>query len=129
MFFFFFQAEDGIRDAQESRGLGDVYKRQTIKDRFDERVDTRFMTMAYTLQIVHVLTLWTQEGIYENFTAWLQRPASGKDLARCPSELPRAHSRATAESDVTIPSDQPQVTTRTLDQEQSDDSEDLAMFL
>eukprot|EP00658_Telonema_sp_P-2_P056642 TRINITY_DN45100_c0_g2_i1.p1 TRINITY_DN45100_c0_g2~~TRINITY_DN45100_c0_g2_i1.p1 ORF type:complete len:497 (+),score=160.38 TRINITY_DN45100_c0_g2_i1:56-1546(+) len=28
--FFFFQAEDGIRDAQESRGLGDVYKRQTM---------------------------------------------------------------------------------------------------
>ena len=28
--FFFFQAEDGIRDAQESRGLGDVYKRQLI---------------------------------------------------------------------------------------------------
>ena len=28
-FGFFFQAEDGIRDAQESRGLGDVYKRQT----------------------------------------------------------------------------------------------------
>ena len=26
--YFFFQAEDGIRDAQESRGLGDVYKRQ-----------------------------------------------------------------------------------------------------
>ena len=25
---FFFQAEDGIRAAQESRGLGDVYKRQ-----------------------------------------------------------------------------------------------------
>ena len=29
---FFFQAEDGIRDAQESRGLGDVYKRQVWKD-------------------------------------------------------------------------------------------------
>ena len=28
---FFFQAEDGIRDAQESRGLGDVYKRQSRK--------------------------------------------------------------------------------------------------
>ena len=28
--FFFFQAEDGIRDAQESRGLGDVYKRQSM---------------------------------------------------------------------------------------------------
>eukprot|EP00658_Telonema_sp_P-2_P016360 TRINITY_DN16348_c0_g1_i2.p1 TRINITY_DN16348_c0_g1~~TRINITY_DN16348_c0_g1_i2.p1 ORF type:complete len:248 (+),score=34.36 TRINITY_DN16348_c0_g1_i2:62-805(+) len=27
---FFFQAEDGIRDAQESRGLGDVYKRQDV---------------------------------------------------------------------------------------------------
>ena len=26
--YFFFQAEDGIRVAQESRGLGDVYKRQ-----------------------------------------------------------------------------------------------------
>ena len=25
---FFFQAEGGIRGAQESRGLGDVYKRQ-----------------------------------------------------------------------------------------------------
>ena len=30
LFLFFFQAEDGIRDAQESRGLGDVYKRQVF---------------------------------------------------------------------------------------------------
>ena len=29
-FFFFFQAEDGIRDFCLSRGLGDVYKRQSI---------------------------------------------------------------------------------------------------
>ena len=29
MLFFFFQAEDGIRDLVRSRGLGDVYKRQT----------------------------------------------------------------------------------------------------
>mgnify|MGYP002808713490 CR=1 FL=1 len=28
--FFFFRAEDGIRDAQESRGLGDVYKRKVV---------------------------------------------------------------------------------------------------
>ena len=28
--YFFFQAEDGIRGAQESRGLGDVNKRQGI---------------------------------------------------------------------------------------------------
>ncbi|CUX14115.1 hypothetical protein BN3456_00037 [Clostridium sp. C105KSO13] len=27
-FVFFFQAEDGIRDVERSRGLGDVYKRQ-----------------------------------------------------------------------------------------------------
>ena len=30
LFFFFFQAEDGIRDRSPSRGLGDVYKRQEI---------------------------------------------------------------------------------------------------
>ena len=30
--FFFFQAEDGIRDLVRSRGLGDVYKRQGEPD-------------------------------------------------------------------------------------------------
>ena len=29
--FFFFQAEDGIRDLVRSRGLGDVYKRQVVR--------------------------------------------------------------------------------------------------
>ena len=29
--FFFFQAEDGIRDLVRSRGLGDVYKRQALE--------------------------------------------------------------------------------------------------
>ena len=29
--FFFFQAEDGIRDLVRSRGLGDVYKRQIAR--------------------------------------------------------------------------------------------------
>ena len=28
--YFFFQAEDGIRDVAPSRGLGDVYKRQEV---------------------------------------------------------------------------------------------------
>ena len=32
-FFFFFQAEDGIRDLVRSRGLGDVYKRQAYARR------------------------------------------------------------------------------------------------
>ena len=57
--FFFFQAEDGIRDAQESRGLGDVYKRQhhlfgygvaefenTMYHNFFVRLDSAF-TLAY----------------------------------------------------------------------------------
>ena len=30
MIFFFFQAEDGIRNLVRSRGLGDVYKRQDL---------------------------------------------------------------------------------------------------
>ena len=30
LIFFFFQAEDGIRDLVRSRGLGDVYKRQEL---------------------------------------------------------------------------------------------------
>ena len=38
-FFFFFQAEDGIRDAQESRGLGDVYKRQPLGEAIIRAVD------------------------------------------------------------------------------------------
>ena len=29
IYIFFFQAEDGIRDSVASRGLGDVYKRQS----------------------------------------------------------------------------------------------------
>ena len=32
VFFFFFQAEDGIRDLVRSRGLGDVYKRQILTE-------------------------------------------------------------------------------------------------
>ncbi len=31
VWFFFFQAEDGIRDVERSRGLGDVYKRQDTR--------------------------------------------------------------------------------------------------
>ena len=35
-FVFFFQAEDGIRDLVRSRGLGDVYKRQSIDGSFQD---------------------------------------------------------------------------------------------
>eukprot|EP00831_Metopus_contortus_P056221 TRINITY_DN47943_c0_g1_i1.p1 TRINITY_DN47943_c0_g1~~TRINITY_DN47943_c0_g1_i1.p1 ORF type:complete len:134 (+),score=26.70 TRINITY_DN47943_c0_g1_i1:30-431(+) len=34
LLFFFFQAEDGIRDVERSRGLGDVYKRQSLVQGF-----------------------------------------------------------------------------------------------
>ena len=37
--FFFFQAEDGIRDLVRSRGLGDVYKRQ-VKTLVNEVLQT-----------------------------------------------------------------------------------------
>ena len=36
--FFFFQAEDGIRDLVRSRGLGDVYKRQVLHQADDGRL-------------------------------------------------------------------------------------------
>ena len=56
-FCFFFQAEDSIRDAQESRGLGDVYKRQ-IHDRVNYattrsfvRVDAKQRIIALELEI------------------------------------------------------------------------------
>ena len=41
--FFFFQAEDGIRDLVRSRGLGDVYKRQ-INILFNSK-GTKYKTM------------------------------------------------------------------------------------
>ena len=48
MFFFFFQAEDGIRDFCLSRGLGDVYKRQIqdgAADTDKESAEERFARM------------------------------------------------------------------------------------
>ena len=42
--FFFFQAEDGIRDLVRSRGLGDVYKRQTSSSVLGAPVAVFFFT-------------------------------------------------------------------------------------
>ena len=47
---FFFQAEDGIRDPEMSRGLGDVYKRQMSR---------AFKPMPVVLELV-----------YENFSKY-----------------------------------------------------------
>eukprot|EP00658_Telonema_sp_P-2_P007450 TRINITY_DN12779_c0_g1_i2.p1 TRINITY_DN12779_c0_g1~~TRINITY_DN12779_c0_g1_i2.p1 ORF type:complete len:149 (-),score=32.55 TRINITY_DN12779_c0_g1_i2:92-538(-) len=59
-FFFFFQAEDGIRDAQESRGLGDVYKRQVQLFLWAMSRTDMFLPMAVAACIAgtsHVITL------------------------------------------------------------------------
>ena len=54
-FFFFFQAEDGIRDLVRSRGLGDVYKRQVLMS--SEVVmsffifDGPFLAVSYQLSV------------------------------------------------------------------------------
>ena len=60
--FFFFQAEDGIRDLVRSRGLGDVYKRQSgyrsgIHDRQYRACEDG--AMALLRVSVPVTTLWT----------------------------------------------------------------------
>ena len=46
--FFFFQAEDGIRDLVRSRGLGDVYKRQIIQS-LRERYDNNYGPRNYVV--------------------------------------------------------------------------------
>ncbi len=61
---FLFQAEDGIRDAQESRGLGDVYKRQQWGLDAD--------TAARRLYVLHDGTLTS--GIPAFLVLWAQMP-------------------------------------------------------
>ena len=45
---FFFQAEDGIRDLVRSRGLGDVYKRQTLFSYFYH------FHLGYISSLIHI---------------------------------------------------------------------------
>ena len=45
MLFFFFQAEDGIRELVRSRGLGDVYKRQAQMKIDIERLGLKNVTI------------------------------------------------------------------------------------
>ena len=51
--FFFFQAEDGIRDLVRSHGLGDVYKRQVTRW---SKLDTTWTGVSWrdVLQLVQV---------------------------------------------------------------------------
>eukprot|EP00658_Telonema_sp_P-2_P061949 TRINITY_DN50604_c0_g1_i1.p3 TRINITY_DN50604_c0_g1~~TRINITY_DN50604_c0_g1_i1.p3 ORF type:complete len:100 (+),score=44.51 TRINITY_DN50604_c0_g1_i1:99-398(+) len=54
-FFFFFQAEDGIRDAQESRGLGDVYKRQELSSSSSLSSRGRFLPSAFLVGLAFLV--------------------------------------------------------------------------
>eukprot|EP00658_Telonema_sp_P-2_P021181 TRINITY_DN18423_c0_g1_i1.p2 TRINITY_DN18423_c0_g1~~TRINITY_DN18423_c0_g1_i1.p2 ORF type:complete len:113 (-),score=41.63 TRINITY_DN18423_c0_g1_i1:340-678(-) len=63
IFFFFFQAEDGIRDAQESRGLGDVYKRQV---RAHQVVEDGFEFLGGQRQLVTLFSAPNYCGEFDN---------------------------------------------------------------
>ena len=49
--YFFFQAEDGIRDLVRSRGLGDVYKRQVLANRYEMRIPVSFFLVEFSLSL------------------------------------------------------------------------------
>eukprot|EP00658_Telonema_sp_P-2_P043698 TRINITY_DN31592_c0_g1_i1.p1 TRINITY_DN31592_c0_g1~~TRINITY_DN31592_c0_g1_i1.p1 ORF type:complete len:161 (+),score=59.39 TRINITY_DN31592_c0_g1_i1:46-528(+) len=59
--FFFFQAEDGIRDAQESRGLGDVYKRQATVD-YDQAKLRTFAIQRVLVPVVMISIMYFKFG-------------------------------------------------------------------
>ena len=55
----FFRAEDGIRDVERSRGLGDVYKRQMVKLFTEFHVSVSviplvFVPSSYSLSRIHI---------------------------------------------------------------------------
>ena len=58
--FFYAQAEDGIRDVERSRGLGDVYKRQSRFKRMiffyrnSFRFAIHFRTSCMNLSLIHI---------------------------------------------------------------------------
>ena len=59
--FFFFQAEDGIRDLVRSRGLGDVYKRQAYNDVIPHF--SYVLTVAIVLFAFSTMISWSYYGL------------------------------------------------------------------
>ena len=58
--FFFFQAEDGIRDLVRSRGLGDVYKRQLL-DRPSRGLFTRLVRLKREVILLRKTLIYERE--------------------------------------------------------------------
>ena len=67
--FFFFQAEDGIRDLVRSRGLGDVYKRQGFRNPsfWDARFSIGPVTLAGQTVIIFAASLALIVGLWLYF--------------------------------------------------------------
>eukprot|EP01016_Furgasonia_blochmanni_P012177 TRINITY_DN1580_c0_g2_i1.p2 TRINITY_DN1580_c0_g2~~TRINITY_DN1580_c0_g2_i1.p2 ORF type:complete len:261 (-),score=112.34 TRINITY_DN1580_c0_g2_i1:2-784(-) len=61
--FFFFQAEDGIRDRSPSRGLGDVYKRQKQYTAMRDAPSFGLLVMALMVFTSSMIAANTQGGI------------------------------------------------------------------
>ena len=66
-FFFFFQAEDGIRDVERSRGLGDVYKRQ--QHMFKKTVDEEKAWANYLFKEGSMIGL--NEKLLHKYVEWI----------------------------------------------------------
>eukprot|EP00831_Metopus_contortus_P023927 TRINITY_DN20992_c0_g2_i1.p2 TRINITY_DN20992_c0_g2~~TRINITY_DN20992_c0_g2_i1.p2 ORF type:complete len:144 (+),score=25.40 TRINITY_DN20992_c0_g2_i1:7-438(+) len=75
--FFFFQAEDGIRDVERSRGLGDVYKRQeymgTAMKTISQMLQNNYRARLYKQYVLNtpflIKGIWTVvKGFLEDFT-------------------------------------------------------------
>ncbi len=70
LMFFFFQAEDGIRDRSPSRGLGDVYKDRTT------RVSNPLLPPSTNKQ-----WRWLRDTVRQ-----AELPRGSKDQSSCPEE-------------------------------------------
>ena len=80
---FFCQAEDGIRDGQESRGLGDVYKRQSFNTDLIQALELQCLLDIADTIVVSALGREEIRGAHyradfptQNDSAWLRHTVS-----------------------------------------------------
>ena len=77
MLFFFFQAEDGIRDLVRSRGLGDVYKRQELERLKKAIADNDIESIKRFMEDVRQASYKMSEELYKQAQASGAAGASG----------------------------------------------------